>query len=322
MKRKMQSGQTSVLMKVWIQNSSSGLGLTGLAYNTSGLTAYYIRNGQSTDTAITLATATLGTWTSGGFVVVDGTNMPGLYEIGMPNAVLASGVDTVHLMLQGAANMVPCVLEIELDAVNYQSTGFGLVNVSANVVQSNGTTNASTPGYFAPDWGHVNAPTTTLALSGTTISTSQVAASVTGAVGSVAGNVAGSVASVAGAVGSVTGSVGSVTGNVGGNVSGNVAGTVGYIVNAPFKINTANGFSIFMVQSSDNKSPFTAGGVSATRSIAGGAQTAVTGTVTQVGGTNEYYFSGAAADFNGTTVSFIFTATGANTVQVTVNTQP
>jgi hypothetical protein len=41
-----------------------------------------------------------------------------------------------------------------------------------------GTASAGTAGYIGPDWGHVNAPTTTVGLTGTTISTSQVVASV------------------------------------------------------------------------------------------------------------------------------------------------
>jgi hypothetical protein len=85
----------------------------------------------------------------------------------------------------------------------------------------------SATGEAGVDWANVGSPTTTLALTGTTISTAQVAASVTG---NVSGNVTGSVGSVVGAVGSVTGAVGSVTGAVGsvtGNVSGNVTGSVG-----------------------------------------------------------------------------------------------
>lgn len=89
------------------------------------------------------------------------------------------------------------------------------------------TLDVSTTGEAGVDWANVGSPTTTLALTGTTISTAQVSASVTGNVG---GNVTGSVGSVVGAVGSVTGAVGSVTGAVGsvtGNVSGNVTGSVG-----------------------------------------------------------------------------------------------
>ena len=76
-----------------------------------------------------------------------------------------------------------------------------------------GTASAGVAGYAGLDWSHVNAPTTTVGLTGTTISTTQVVASVTGAVASVTGNVGGN----------VTGSVASVVGNVGGNVVGSVA---------------------------------------------------------------------------------------------------
>lgn len=67
----------------------------------------------------------------------------------------------------------------------------------------------TTTGGVGIDWSNVENPTTSLALTGTTISSSQIAASVTGAVGS------------------VTGAVGSVAGNVGGNVVGNVNGNLG-----------------------------------------------------------------------------------------------
>jgi len=213
-------------------------------------------------------------------------------------------------------------LKVDLVDIAGSAVSASTAQLGVNVVNIAGTASAGTAGYVAPDWSAIHAPTTTVDLSGTTISTAQTIGSVSGAVGSVTGNVGGSVASVTGAVGSVTGAVGSVSGNVGGNVAGNVVGTVGFVVNAPFKINTANGFSVFLVQSSDNKSPYTGGSVTAVRSIAGGSQVAVSGSITQVGSTNEYYFSGAAADFNGTTISYVFSATGANTAYITINTQP
>lgn len=83
------------------------------------------------------------------------------------------------------------------------------------------TLDVSSGGEAGLDWANVGSPTTTLALSGTTISTSQAVASVSGAVGSVTGNVGGS--------------VGSVTGNVGGNVVGSIGSVAtGGIVAASF----------------------------------------------------------------------------------------
>jgi len=83
------------------------------------------------------------------------------------------------------------------------------------------TLDVSAGGEAGLDWANVGSPTTSLNLSGTTISTSQAVASVSGAVGSVTGSVGGSVASV--------------TGNVGGNVAGSIGSVAtGGIVAASF----------------------------------------------------------------------------------------
>lgn len=111
-------GSTSVSLYVFVGNSSvtTGAGLTGLAYNTASLVAYYVRPLGSA-TAITLATQTVtGAWSSGGFVEVDATNMPGVYRLDVPDAVIATGVRSAVIMLKGAANMVPVVMEIDLNA--------------------------------------------------------------------------------------------------------------------------------------------------------------------------------------------------------------
>lgn len=110
-------GTTSRIEYVFVQDSSSttGGGKTGLAYNTAGLTAYYARPGGSA-TSITLATQTVtGAYSSGGFVEVDATNMPGVYRFDVPDACFATGVDKCVLMLKGAANMAPLPLEYQLD---------------------------------------------------------------------------------------------------------------------------------------------------------------------------------------------------------------
>jgi hypothetical protein len=216
-KLQIQAGATSQSVNIFAQNSSSttGGGLTGLVYNTSGLVAYYTFAGANA-TAVSITLATLATvttaWSSGGFKEIQATNMPGLYRFDIPNAALAaSSGQSVTIMFTGAANLAPVVLEIELTAINNQSTGFGLVDASANVVQIAGsavsattaqlgvnvvnwnntvvatpatagipdinvkniagTASAGTAGYTAPDWGHVNAPTTTVALTGTTVGT-------------------------------------------------------------------------------------------------------------------------------------------------------
>jgi hypothetical protein len=134
-KLSLKRGTTGKLVRVFIQDTTKtdGSGLTGLVYNTSGLVAYYAREGDSGGTAIALASASAGTFTSGGFVAVDGTHLPGVYELGLPNAVLASG-NSVVVMLYGAANMAPLVLEIEITGVdNQDGTAYGISRLDAAV---------------------------------------------------------------------------------------------------------------------------------------------------------------------------------------------
>jgi hypothetical protein len=119
---KIKRGSTSVRRLIFIADSSSttGAGLANLVFNTASLVGYYFAGDLSNEVSITLATATLGTWASGGFIAVDNTNMPGWYEIGIPDAALDGG-NEVAIQLRGAANMVPVNIYIELDAFDYQT---------------------------------------------------------------------------------------------------------------------------------------------------------------------------------------------------------
>jgi len=114
---------TSKILRVFITNSSTGVGLSGLVYNSAGLTAYYMREGATAATAITLATiTTLGTWETGGFKEIDATNAPGLYEFHPPDAALATGADSVTFFLRGAASMQDTTLEVQLTDFDLNST--------------------------------------------------------------------------------------------------------------------------------------------------------------------------------------------------------
>ena len=116
MKLQLVKATTDSSQIIFIQDSSSttGAGLTGLAYDTASLVCYYVRPG-SAAAALTLATQTVtGGHSDGGFVEIDSTNMPGVYRLDLSDAILATGVDTVVVMLKGAADMAPLVLEIQL----------------------------------------------------------------------------------------------------------------------------------------------------------------------------------------------------------------
>lgn len=100
-------GDTSktIVIAIGDTSSSTGAGLTGLVYNSAGLTAYYKRSNAASAVSISLANATLGAFTSGGFKEVSAANMPGQYEFGIPDAALAAGAEWVSLHFKGATNM-------------------------------------------------------------------------------------------------------------------------------------------------------------------------------------------------------------------------
>lgn len=120
MKLSILAGATSQSVNLFVRDSSSttGAGLTGLAYNTSGLTCYYTFAGaNATATAVTLATlaAVNSAYSSGGFKEIDSTNMPGWYRFDIPNAALATSKGrSVAFHLKGATNMAPLPFEVEL----------------------------------------------------------------------------------------------------------------------------------------------------------------------------------------------------------------
>ena len=122
-------GATSQIWQVFIQDTTSsvGVGLTGLTCSSASLTAYYHRDTDTTATAISLTTMTVGTFTSSGFKQIDSTNMPGWYQFCPPNAALASGAKNVGFHLQGATSMAPLPIEAQLVAFDpNDAVGLGL----------------------------------------------------------------------------------------------------------------------------------------------------------------------------------------------------
>lgn len=281
-------GTTSKLVEIFVLNSSvsTGAGLTGLAYNTSNLTGYYLREGASSTVAITLATMTLGTWGTGGFIVVDATNMPGTYQIGLPNAALASGANSVLVYLQGAANMAPVILEIELTAVNNQdAVRGGMTSLpNANAAASGGLPT------FGTGSGQITAASGQVTVATNNDKTGY----------------------------SLTQSFPSNFSSLAINGSGQVTYVPG---EQQIKKNTALGnFAFLMVSTSDHVTPVTGLTVTATRSIDGGAFSACANAVTELG-SGIYLINLATTDLNGTVITLKFTASTADTRFVTIVTQ-
>lgn len=120
MKLLVKKDTTDVTVYLFIQDSSvtTGAGLTGLTYNASGLVCYYVRP-LAAAAALTLATQTVtGAHGDGGFVEVSSANMPGVYRLDLSDAICATGVNSVVVMLKGATNMAPVTLEIQLVSID------------------------------------------------------------------------------------------------------------------------------------------------------------------------------------------------------------
>lgn len=185
----------SVYFEFLDSTSTTGGRKTGLAYNTSSLTAYYVRN-QGSAVAITLATlaAANSAFSSGGFKEVDSTNMPGVYRLDVPDAAFAAGAESVVITMRGATGMAQASLEIALvdntaaDIIantNDIQTRLPAALVSGRMDASVGayqtgltplqptvagrTLDVTAGGEAGLDWANIGSPTTSVALSGTTV---------------------------------------------------------------------------------------------------------------------------------------------------------
>lgn len=242
------AGSTDVSVYFYIVQDASatspGEPVTGLLFSDieTGGSASYVRQGAArTDlTLVTLASASAA-HTDGGFILVDDTNMPGLYRCDYPDAAFAAGVDVVicSIVVASAKNAVaaPVAVEIEGSVVqtgdSYARLGSPAgASVSADiadvptVAEFNARTLASAD-YFDPATDTVANVTTVATVTGGATAAAQTTAqndldTITGTDGvtlattqanyapAKAGDNMGSVTSV---TGNVDGSVGSVVGH-------------------------------------------------------------------------------------------------------------
>lgn len=105
---------------------------TGLAFG--DVTVTYTRNSGSADVDITEATMTMGTHVDGGWIQVDSTNSPGLYQFGIPDAAIADGAESVILSFK-ATDTFQRFVHASLIDVDLRNGA----NVAANTVQIEGS---------------------------------------------------------------------------------------------------------------------------------------------------------------------------------------
>lgn len=81
-------------------------GKTGLSAQTSEGSAAYIREGESIVRRTPLVEGKLGEHRAGSFGEVDSKLLPGVYQFGVPDEMLAAGAETVTLMLKFAGAVI------------------------------------------------------------------------------------------------------------------------------------------------------------------------------------------------------------------------
>jgi hypothetical protein len=146
-------GATSVILHVFIEasNATTGAGMTGNAYNTSGLVITAHRPGEASVTVYSVAASTIEDITTIGtfaaptatkirFKAVDGTNAPGWYELHLDDSLLNTTSSrrglTIHL--RGITNMRPATISIQLVGVDLQ-TPINAISVRSSTAQAGAT---------------------------------------------------------------------------------------------------------------------------------------------------------------------------------------
>jgi hypothetical protein len=99
------------ILTLAFENINDGSALTGIAYNTAGLTIRVLRPNLATSDTLSLISSTPNTWTGGttfqaGFCPVDAAGIPGLYQLSLPNIYQGFFKDII-VYASGAANMRP-----------------------------------------------------------------------------------------------------------------------------------------------------------------------------------------------------------------------
>lgn len=103
----LKKGTTSKILLVYALDASDmRSGKTGLSSQTPNASAAYIREGEAQVQRIALVEGKLGEHRAGSFVEVDSKLLPGVYQFGVPNEMLAAGAETVTLALKFAGAVI------------------------------------------------------------------------------------------------------------------------------------------------------------------------------------------------------------------------
>jgi hypothetical protein len=108
------AGTRSKLVLVYARDEAGGA-ITGLSANGTGAAAY-IRAGQPKATAVHLREGKIGEWSEGSFVEVDRELLPGVYQFGAPDELLAEGSTRAILSIRFPGAVID---PVEIDLVRF-----------------------------------------------------------------------------------------------------------------------------------------------------------------------------------------------------------
>jgi len=97
----LKKGTTSKILLVYALDAADmRSGKTGLSVQTPNSSAGYIREGEAQVQRIPLVEGKLGEHRAGSFAEIDSKLLPGVYQFGVPDEMLAPGAETVTLLLR------------------------------------------------------------------------------------------------------------------------------------------------------------------------------------------------------------------------------
>src|SRR5919198_843682 len=109
-------GSTSNLVWVFLRDAyEAHRPRTGLRYDSTGAAVAFVREDALQPTRVALRPASLGRHTRGGFIEVDASSMPGVYEFGAPDEMFAEG-SSQALVFFGLPGAAPEATRIDLVA--------------------------------------------------------------------------------------------------------------------------------------------------------------------------------------------------------------
>ena len=126
-------------------HASPGEPVTGLLFSNieTGGSASYMRQGAARVdfTLQTLASAS-AVHADGGFILVDDTNMPGVYRCDVPDAAFATGVDQVivSIVIAAANNAVAAPILVDIADFDIRAAGVDIESINGVTITGDGST--------------------------------------------------------------------------------------------------------------------------------------------------------------------------------------